>query len=379
MDNNLPNDPSNPNNNNSNPPPPFGSKFNPHTNPPDPNNPYQNLPPKPPPQDSSPHHPKPRGRILSEEEKLHLRDLALHKPKDAHGHWITVTENTKYSEKNDPPLVNANISVTNPVTYFKKWVGKFLNNQDIDLRIKIKPFATIGLVISFGVIGATSFGIGRYLFPYSSPIFHRQVVYTGTVLKDGSGQYLLKTSDSNLWKLKPKTGIINLSSLENRQVVITGNLTAEKYLIEVSEIIISDTNPQPITSFPAPNALKILSGEGADIPDQDLLPKLYSALTWEKTQRKALIFTSGRRRIEQEGVYLESAKLTAFPQDFLDYYLNQLANLNFNQTLNSKTPDNITLSYEKDGLYLTFGVENIYSGSGINRKLSGYRAYLEHN
>lgn len=356
---NLPSDP--PNQNNNPVPPPFGSNFNPHVNPPDPNNPYASQTAQPP--ISSPHPPKPHGHILSEEEKLHLKELASHRPKDAHGHWITVTENTKYSETKDPPLVNANISVTNPVTYFKKWVGKFLNNQDIDLRIKIKPFATIGLVMSFGIIGATSFGIGRYLFPYSSPIFHRQVVYTGTVMKDETGQYLLAASDSNIWKLKPKRSIINLSSLENKQVIITGNLTSEKYLIEVSEIIISDTNPQP----PPPTANLSSS---LDIPDQGLLPKLYSGLTWEKIERKALIFTSGKRRIEQEGVYLESSKLTNYPQDFLDYYTNQLTQSNFKQTLNSKTPDNITLSYEKDGLYLTFGVENIKSG---------YRAYLEYN
>lgn len=372
MDNNLPNDPPDQSKNNPNSTPPaFGSNFNPHVNPPDPNNPYASQTAQPP--ISSPHPLKPHGHILSEQEKLHLKELASHRPKDAHGHWITVTENTKYSEKNDPPLVNANISVTNPVTYFKKWVGKFLNNQDIDLRIKIKPFATIGLVISFGVIGATSFGIGRYLFPYSSPIFHRQVIFTGIVQKDVTGQYLLATSDSNLWKLKPKRSIINLSSLENKQVVITGNLTSEKNLIEVSEVIISDTNPQPVTSFPAPASTSTTpnSPNTSNIPDQDLLPKLYSAVTWETNQKKLLIFTSGKRRIELEGVYLESSKLDSFPQDFLNYYTNQLTQSNFKQTLNSKTPDNITLSYEKDGLYLTFGVENIKSG--------GYRAYLEHN
>lgn len=326
--------------------------------------------------------------------------IAKHEQRDEHGRFvksdppantqptqtlpnpppITITENTKYSEKQDPPLVNANISVTNPVTYFKKWVGKFLKNQDIELRLRIKPFATIGLVLAFGLVGGTAFSIGRYFFPHSSPIFHRQVVYTGIVQKGEQGQYFLMSSDSTLWKLKAKRSNINLSTLENKQVVITGNLTSEKYLIEVSEVIVAETTQTILPSQTSPNPSKILSEvEVPNIPNQDLLPKLYSNITWETNQKKLLIFTSGKRRIELEGVYLESSKLNTFPQDFLNYYINQLTQLNFKQTLNSKTPDNITQSYEKDGLYLTFGVENIYSGSGESKKITSYKAYLEHN
>lgn len=386
MDNSLPNDPPDQNNNPTpasptGGPPPFGSNFNPHTNPPNP-------PPTPQP-DPNPLHPS----IHSE--------IAQHRPRDAHGHFlpykhptpqispntqtslppvINITENTKYSEGKDPPLVNANISVTNPVTYFKKWVASFLKNQDIDLRLRIKPFATIGLVLGFGLVGGTAFSIGRYFFPHSSPIFHRQVVYPGVVQKGNMGQYFLMSSDSTLWKVKPKHNNINLSSLVNKQVVITGNLTAEKYLIEVAEVIVVDTLTQasvtqtPPTSLTSPNSPNILT-----IPNQDLLPKLYSDITWETNQKKILTFTSGKRRIELEGVYLESAQVTDFPQAFLNYYTSQLTQLNFKQTLNSKTPDSITQSYEKDGLYLTFGVENVYTGSRKSKKISGYKAYIEHN
>lgn len=115
---------------------------------------------------------------------------------------------------------------------------------------------------------------------------------------------------------------------------------------------------------------------GVEGPD---LPKLYSSLTWEVTQSKTLLFTSGKRRIEQEGVYLESSQVTEFPQDFVDYYTNQLTNLGFKQTLNSQEPTGTTITFAKDDLFLTFGVKNIYSGSGENKKLVGYKAFIEHN
>ncbi|TSC88227.1 MAG: Uncharacterized protein G01um10147_132 [Microgenomates group bacterium Gr01-1014_7] len=292
---------------------------------------------------------------------------------------ISITENTKYSEKKDPPMLN--IFFTNPVTYFRKWVDKLIKNQDIDLRLKIKPFATAGLILTFTVVGGGAFTIGRYFFPYSSPIFHRQVVYPGIIQKGESGGYVLQTSDSVMWKLKSKHNNINLSNLDGKAVVITGNLTTENYLIEVSEVIVADSPSQPAPPIPSPTL------PNSPLPDEVLtksgnpstLPSLYSGLQWDITQSKILTFTSGKRRIEQEGVYLESSLVTDYPQGFIDYYTNQLLALSFKQTLNSSQPSGNTITYSKDDLFLTFGVKNVYSGSGDNKKLTGYTAYIEHN
>lgn len=428
---NLPKDPSNQNSNNNPTPQPFGSDFNPHTNPIDPNNPYQTQPDPipPPPQTPPPNTPNPPkiSKILSEAEgpdalkHEHYSEAAQEKPRDEHGRFksessqasliperpdqnplpisqitptppnpspssnpptplpITISENTKYSAKIDPPLFNISVIFTNPVTYLKNFLSRFLKNQDIDLRLRIKPFATIGLVIAFGLVGGTAFSIGRYLFPNSSPILHRQVVYPGVVQKGEAGQYYLMSYDSTLWKLKPKINNIKLSDLVDKRVVVTGNLTSESHLIEVSEVIVSETNPQPITpaSQNSPNSPN--TPNLPNIPDQNLLPKLYSGITWETNQKKILTFTSGRRRIEQEGVYLESARVLNLPQDFINYYTNQLTNLGFKQTLNSKDPDGTIITYSKDELFLTFGIKNIFSGTGDNKKIMGYRAYIEHN
>lgn len=155
---------------------------------------------------------------------------------------IQVTQNNKYSERNDPPMVA--VTVTNPVTYFKKWVTKFFKNQDIDIHLKIKPFATIGLVLAFTVVGGSAFSIGRNFFPNSSPILHRAITLQGVVQRSESGQYYLSLPDGSLWNLRPKSNI-NLSKIVNKQVLVKGNMTAEANVVEVKEIISFD-KPTPI-------------------------------------------------------------------------------------------------------------------------------------
>lgn len=183
---------------------------------------------------------------------------------------ISIKEETKYSEKKDPPMLF--ILFTNPVTYFKKWVEKFLKNQDIDFHLRIRPFAAIGLIMTISIVGGGAFTIGRYFFPYSSPVFHRQVVYPGTIQKGDTNQFFLMTQDATSWKLKPKTNI-NLENLIGRQVLVTGNLTAEKYLIEVSELIITETPAQSLTytqnipTYQTPNASdSLVSSSGGSNP-----------------------------------------------------------------------------------------------------------------
>lgn len=160
---------------------------------------------------------------------------------------ISITENTKYSEKHDPPMVN--LQVTNPVTYFKKWVTKFFKNQDIDLHLRIKPFATIGLVLAFTVVGGSAFSIGRNFFPNSSPIFHRAITLQGTIQRSESGQFYLVLPDNTLWTLRPKANNINLSNVVNKSVLVKGNLTAEANVVNVSEVISFGRQPS-VYSYP---------------------------------------------------------------------------------------------------------------------------------
>lgn len=257
-----PSDQSGSNDNSNTVPPPFGSNFHPHTE-------HTNSNPPNPPQ-SLPHDNNTVDPVQSW--------VAQHEQRDASGRFvptehlknpdpntpnspnpappgaglplpIQITENNKYSERNDPPMVD--LKVTNPVTYFKKWVTKFFKNQDIDIHLKIKPFATIGLILAFTTVSGVSFNIGRMFFPNSSPILHRAITLQGEVQKSESGQYYLSLPDNTLWTLRPKATNINLNNVLNKQVLVKGNMTAEANVIEVKEVITFDEpTPNPVLYAP---------------------------------------------------------------------------------------------------------------------------------
>lgn len=416
---NLPKGPVDQDNNNSIPasqagnPPPFGSGFNPHTNPIDPNNPYQTQPLQPPvlvspntpntPNFPNPPHPSAHSEI------------AQHRPRDSHGHFLPyehpmdsqpqtspttpTSQTTPYPAPSGvglPPLVETDpkqdskdpdppiFTIRNPIIYIKRWWNKTLAKEGVDFKLgfKIRPITAVliaSIIISGGVSSGITALVLKTFFPTSSPILHRQIIQQG-IIQTGTGGFYLASSDSSIWKLKPKKPNVNLSDQVGKQVTVTGNLTKETNLIEVSEIILSDPSQTPLPPQVTLNSLNSPNTPNLpNIPNQDLLPKLYSGLQWDLTQRKVLLFTSGKRRIEQEGVYLESAQVTEFPQAFIDYYTQQLLNTGFKETLNSSDPNGTTITYAKDDLFLTFGVKNIFSGSGDNKKIMGYKAYIEHN
>ena len=65
---------------------------------------------------------------------------------------------------------------------------------------------------------------------------------------------------------------------------------------------------------------------------------------------------------------MESAQVTELPQEFINYYTQELTNAGFKETLNSSDPNGTTITYAKDDLFLTYGIKNIYSGSGDNKQ-----------
>ena len=294
---------------------------------------------------------------------------------------IEINQNTKPTDKKDPPLFG--FFLTNPVTYLKAFLSKLLKRQMITLRIPVLALIIIMVGVGGGIGGfgigfqsGINYGLGK-LFPNFSPLLHRSISAQGIIQKSSKGYYL-EANDKNktMWTLNPASSNIKLADYEGMKVQIKGNLTPTSNLIDVSEVIsFAEASPNPT---PARNASDSVAG-GPNLSNPADLPKLYSNLTWEVTQSKTLLFTSGKRRIEQEGVYLESSQVTEFPQDFIDYYTNQLTTLGFKQTFNSSQPNGTTITFAKEELFLTFGVKNIYSGSGDNKKLTGYKAFVEHN
>lgn len=283
---------------------------------------------------------------------------------------------TKVSNQpEDEPLIKQEFRVNNPFSSFFKWIKNFIQkNQNITIKIPI-----LGIIIALSSFGA---GLGSgynwgfnsaisKLFPDSSPILHRTISVEGIIQKSSSTKYYLKSGD-NVWTLKLVNQTINLADYLNQDVTVKGNLTKERLVIEVSEII-------PLEARSVETPVSLHSPPVVEKAGPVVLPELFSALQWEKTQKRVLIFTSGKRKIEQEGVYLESAQVPVFPQEFINYYIQQLKDSKFRETLNSITPEGITITYAQNDLFLTFGIKNQYSGSGDKKKLTGYSAFIEHN
>lgn len=269
--------------------------------------------------------------------------------------------------KEDDSLVE--FKVKNPFQKFFTWIINFIKkNQNITIKIPI-----IGIFValsSFGVGLGSGYNWGlnaaaSTLFPNSSPVFHRAISVEGVIQTSSSKQYYLKSADNTLWKLN---STVDLAGYLNNRVTVKGNLTKEKLVIEVSEVI-----PLEIISPNIPN-----TPNTPNLPNV-ALPQLYTGLKWESSQKKILLFTSGKRRIEVEGFHLESYEQTAFPQEFINYYIADLKDKGFKETLNSIDSDGITVTYSNNEIFMTFGVKNIYTGKGDTKKISGYKAFIEHN
>lgn len=144
------------------------------------------------------------------------KETAQHEQRDEHGRFfhdstqttptspntpnsypspVSFTQNNKYSEKNDPPLVT--VSVTNPVTYLKLFLKRFLKNEGIDIRLKIKPLTVIACVLALSVAFGTGFNVAQMFFPTSSPLLHRSITLQGSIQRSDSGQYYLSLPDNS--------------------------------------------------------------------------------------------------------------------------------------------------------------------------------------
>lgn len=282
------------------------------------------------------------------------------------------------NSKNDEPLFEA--KVNNPFSKFFKWIKDFIKKQS-SITIKIPTLIVVVALSSLGTgLGAYKWGFNdavSKIFPDSSPILHRAISVEGLIQKSSSGKFYLKSGDNYRWALKAINSAVNLADYTDEQVTVTGNLTQEKSVIEVSEIIPDNASVSQVSQGEAlePKPSTPIQPESSNLT----LPDLYSGLKWETTQKRVLIFTSGKRKIEQEGISLESIQLTSYPQDFISYYIESLKEAGFKETFNSISPEGIVVTYAQDELFLTFGVKNIYSGSGDKKQLTGYTAFLEHN
>lgn len=86
--------------------------------------------------------------------------------RDEFGKFVKVSSSAKSPATSvEPPLID--IKVTNPLTYLRIWLSKFLKNSEISISIKIKPMALISIAIAIAIIlGGTGFSIFYFLTPH---------------------------------------------------------------------------------------------------------------------------------------------------------------------------------------------------------------------
>lgn len=313
--------------------------------------------------------------------EIHHSGTPLHKTLKEEFHTpetIKVTHTDKY-QKDDPPLID--VKVTNPVTYLKLWLGRLLRNEGIDFRFRVRPVTAIFIALTFAVaIGGTSFSIAKWYFlPVLVPTnLIAKTSYTGT-LQRSNDQFILVTPNYQAYIIKNSSNE-ELSNFLDKNVFATGKVNKQSNtldIIGISEIEKQSQEPQNIVPSTPPSTTN-----SDPIPEPIIstqLPPLYSGFQWANTEKKILVFTSGKRRIDIEGHHIESITLQNFPTEFMDYYKQQLITNGWKQTLEAQSPEEKTITYAKGEQYLTIGVETVFKGKGETKQLSGYKAYLEYN
>lgn len=263
---------------------------------------------------------------------------------------LNITHNNNYKENDDPPMID--VKITNPVTYLKLWFKKLFSNEGIDISFKVKPITAVLIVLAITtIVGGTSLSLAKwYFFPILVPTHMiAKTSYTGKLQSSGE-KFILVTTSSQAYILKNDSPQ-NLSQLKDQNVLVTGKLNNKTNIIEVSEIASLNTTPSPQPTLqPIPTLIPTTH-------DTIIIPNVYTGFIWETNQKKTILFTSGKKRINVEGTRLESITLKEYPTEFMNYYAQQLTANSWKQTLNSTSPDENIISFERDGSYLTAGIE----------------------
>ncbi len=147
--------------------------------------------------------------------------------------------------KTDPPFVS--FSITNPVTYIRKWWKSVMDGEGVDLRLKIHPMTAVLIVLA---VGGASFGVGRlavpepilkYIpilaspIPTSGPIATPEpwieTALTGILQAQGT-QYFLIGQETQAIKIELPAGA-TLEGAIGKRVLVSGQLQASTRILRV--------------------------------------------------------------------------------------------------------------------------------------------------
>lgn len=144
--------------------------------------------------------------------------------------------------KVDPPFVS--FSITNPVTYIRKWWKSVMDGEGVDLKLKIHPMTAVLIVLA---VGGASFGIGRLVvpapilkyipilatpLPTASPNPWVETALNGILQKQGTQYYLVGTQTQAI-RLEVPTGVL-LDPSVGKRILATGEFNATTQVLKVS-------------------------------------------------------------------------------------------------------------------------------------------------
>jgi len=175
----------------------------------------------------------------------------------------------------EPPL----ITVTNPVTYLRRWWDKVMGKEGIDFRFTIHPITAVLMV---AVVATVGFGVGRFVLPESVkiPFFEfgvvatpkptstpvvewKETAYTGRLQYGVTSQkYFLLTTSSEAITLEVPANL-DLITLIGKRIMAVGEYNKSIKLlrvIDIKDLEVLPNSPVPIptvepTATPAPTVL----------------------------------------------------------------------------------------------------------------------------
>lgn len=168
--------------------------------------------------------------------------------------------------KLDPPLFS--FSISNPVTYLRRWWKGVMAGEGVDIKLKIHPFTAVMLV---SAISGLSFGLGRitvpepvakYIsifatpLPTATPNPWKESAFVGTLQKQNDRYFLLGTDTEAVVLEVPKNVV--LLKYVGRKILAVGQYNSSLKVLQVTEAsdleIISGSQPVPTTpATPVPS------------------------------------------------------------------------------------------------------------------------------
>lgn len=162
----------------------------------------------------------------------------------------------------EPPLV----TITNPVTYLRRWWDKVMGKEGIDFRFTVHPITAVLIAAVTATIG---FGVGRFVLPDGvkipffefgvtstpKPIFTpvaewKETAFSGKLQHSIATQkYFLLTTSAEAITLEVPSNL-DLLTLVGKRIMAVGEYNKATKLLLVSDV--KDLEVLPNTPVPIP-------------------------------------------------------------------------------------------------------------------------------